>query len=316
MFNNPNYIETKQHFDTYYNDNILPILHNIEKTRKIYLSVFLCVCILVTLWVAQIIFTLNSKEASQISDILRDYGVVICFAILLLFSPMFFYRKKSKQSLLPLIANFFGEFSYTDNQQISTSIINNSIIIPEYDKLYTDDNFYGFYKDVPVDIMEYKIMDKHIRIINQQRREVITKKGQGIIFYAKMNKNFNGKTIVTKDKGLLNILTHFNGLQKVGLESIEFEKAYEIYSDNQIEARYILTASMIQHMLELKNNFPKIEYSFFDKYVFINIKTKHNLFECSSFFTSIINSKRIEKNFRELYLLFSIIDVLKLSSQR
>ena len=48
MFNNPNYIEAKQHFDTYYNDNILPILHNIEKTRKIYLSVYLCVCILVT----------------------------------------------------------------------------------------------------------------------------------------------------------------------------------------------------------------------------------------------------------------------------
>lgn len=315
MLNNEEYTKLKQSFDIYYNNNILPILKDIEKTRKVYLAIFIPIAFLSIIWAAYMVFTLYNKESSQLQNILSDYGAINCFVIILLLFPMFFYKRKSKQSLLPLISRFFGEFSYSNNQQLSTSIIENSMIIPKHDILCVDDNFYGMYKDVPVNIMEYAIMDIHYEKTNTQYKEKNIKKGQGVVFYAKMNKNFKGKTIIIKDKGIFNVLTRFNNLKRVGIESVEFEKIYEIYSDNQVEARYILTTSMMKHMLELKNKFSKIEYSFFDEYVFINIKTKKNLFECSSFFRSIINQKRIDKTFQELYLLFSIIDTLKLNEK-
>ena len=80
-----------------------------------------------------------------------------------------------------------------------------------------------------------------------------------------MNKKFKGQTIVIKDRGWLNKLTHFKNLQRVGLESPEFEKAYEVYSEDQIEARYLLTAVMLEYMLRAKKNYPAITFSFFNK---------------------------------------------------
>lgn len=315
MFKDDDYIELKQKFDIYYNDKILPNLQEIEKKRKFYLSIFMVVSILSILWISFVLQNLFNNENSELRRIMSDYGLVACILILLMFWPMFFYKRKNKQSLLPLIANFFGNISYEENKEVPLSTFSQSLIMPQYDEIYSDDNFWGNYKGVSVNVMEYKIMQRRYEIINQQQKERIIKKGQGVVFYARMNKNFKGKTLVAKDKGLLNILKRYNGLERVGIESIDFEKAYEVYSNNQVEARYILTTSMIQHMLALKNNFHQIEYSFFDEHIFINIKTKKNMFECSSFFRSIVNRKRIEKNFNEFYHLFSIIDTLKLNKQ-
>ena len=102
------------------------------------------------------------------------------------------------------------------------------------------------------------------------------KNGMALLFVAQMNKNFKGKTIVTKDRGILNKITKYKNLQRVSLEDVLFEKKYEIYSDDQIEARYILTTSMMERMIKLSEIFSKIEYNFFDNKVYININTKKN----------------------------------------
>ena len=140
--------------------------------------------------------------------------------------------------------------------------------------------------------------------------------GRGIIFYAQMNKNFAGQTIVVKDKGLFNKLTRYKNLERAGLESPEFEKVFDVYTDNQVEARYILTTVMLEYMIELRQSFPKIEFSFFSSHVLVKIETLKNMFECSSFFRSAINRRRIEESFTELYLLFSIIATLRLNQNR
>ena len=147
-------------------------------------------------------------------------------------------------------------------------------------------------------------------------REEYVKNGMALLFVAQMNKNFKGKTIVTKDRGILNKITKYKNLQRVSLEDVLFEKKYEIYSDDQIEARYILTTSMMERMIKLSEIFSKIEYNFFDNKVYININTKKNLFECNSFFRTLINYKRIKKSFDELYLIFSIIKIIKLNEKQ
>jgi hypothetical protein len=138
----------------------------------------------------------------------------------------------------------------------------------------------------------------------------------GIIFYSQMNKNFKGQTIIVKDKGFLNRFTIYKNLKRVGLEAVEFEKLFEVYSDDQIEARYLLTTVMLEYLMELRNKFKQFELSFFDNHVLINIITKRNMFECNSFFTSLINKKRIDKTIEELYLLFSIIDTLRINQEK
>ena len=313
--NNPDYQAKKYEFASYYQQKIVPALMPFERTRRRYFLTFCVICIFIIGWIA---FTVN-----HISDTFNGaesgsenwFGLGSCLLIFLLCLPMLGYYKKSKENLLPLVINFFGKFSYVYQPPMTESLLKSSKIVKTYDKLITDDGFSGEYTDLPVMITEYTGLQ--LQKPTKERPQISYKKqAHGIFFLADMQKKFQGETIVVKDKGILNRFAHYKNLAKVGLESPEFEKKYEVYSDSQIEARYILTPVMLEYMLALKNAFSDIEFSFFDNRLFMNIRIKENYFEASNFFTPITSRKNIEKIFTELYLLFSIVDTLKLNQKQ
>ena len=312
MQNNPEYIQEKESFNAYYETTVLPVLQKIEACRKKYLRRFILINLFIIFWGASLMSDVAVLKDNVSGDIA---GLIFCFSILALCWPLLSYYKKSKESLLPVLAGYFGRFSYACRVPLNETLFKQSRIMKKYDVLDTDDSFSGQYDGVAVNFAEYILRDLKYEKKNGTKRPVYVKKARGIIFSAQMNKNFSSQTIVVKDKGWLNKFAHYKNLQKAGLESPEFEKQFEVYTDNQIEARYLLTVVMLNYMLEVKKTFPNVEFSFFDKSVFINIELKKNLFEAGSFFTSVINKKRIEKSFHELYLLFSIIKILRLNQK-
>ncbi len=313
----PEYIEAQNHFNQYYDEKILPMLEKIEKTRKRYFYTFIMIIIVLIVWIGFIATNLQDiiSGASQGNG---AYGALGSIIILLLCWPMLSYYRRSKESLLPILAEFFGEFSYLYNPELPLDLMDESMLFRDKGVMRGEDCFSGTYQNVTVQIMEYHRFKQEKRYNEkyQRREKVYVSKDRGLIFYADMNKQFEGKTVVVKDKGWLNIITKYQNLQRVGLESPEFEKKFEVYSDNQIEARYILTPVMLEYMEKLQDIFSKIEFSFFRQHVMIKIETKKNTFECSNFFRSVINKKRIAQNFDELYLLFSIITTLRLNKKQ
>ena len=315
MFNSQDYLELKKQFDEYYQNKILPDLVKSEGIRKLYLRMFLIISMLVLIWLAVVIYNQFTPGESIIDAILSKLEIINVVIVLTVCIPLYLYNKITKMNILSNIANFFGEFEYAHNQS-NTMLIKNMTLSEKSDKIEIDDAFTGKYLDVPVEIIEYKKFNlREIRSQGMVREEYV-KNGMALLFVAQMNKNFKGKTIVTKDRGILNKITKYKNLQRVSLEDVLFEKKYEIYSDDQIEARYILTTSMMERMIKLSEIFSKIEYNFFDNKVYININTKKNLFECNSFFRTLINYKRIKKSFDELYLIFSIIKIIKLNEKQ
>lgn len=71
-----------------------------------------------------------------------------------------------------------------------------------------------------------------------------------------------------------------NGLkwQKVNLEDINFNKKFKIYSDNQIEARYILTPELMDDLLVLNEKIKHLKVTIIDNKMYIGFVGK-NLFE-------------------------------------
>ena len=307
---------TKKKFDVYYDKQILPVLKKLEQKRKKMLHIFCLIVPFVVLWMLFALNKMMQLYTQENDNIGAVYGLTLCLAVLAACWPMFSYYHESKESLLPLLAGFFGKFSYGTQSNISKQTLQYSKIIKPYDSFQTDDCFTGMYENIPISITEYALYQRKTVHSNGKVRTVTVKTGGGILFNAKMNKNFNGQTIVVKDKGLFNHFVGYKNLNRVGLESPEFEKTYETYSDNQIEARYILTTVMMEYMLQLKKIFPQITFSFFNQEIYINIETHKNLFECNSFFRSLINKKRIDKTFEEFYYLFAIIKILHLNQQR
>ncbi len=155
----------------------------------------------------------------------------------------------------------------------------------------------------------------------KNRRRVT--KFRGAVITLKFNKKFSGRTIVKKDHGVIGNFGHkkfdgdLKGLEKIHLEDPEFEKMFEVYSTNQIEARYLLTTSFMERLKSLSNFFKakKVEASFCDNFLFLTFATSLNLFEVKSILEEINIYEESRKTLHEISLVRGVIDALKLNQK-
>jgi hypothetical protein len=101
----------------------------------------------------------------------------------------------------------------------------------------------------------------------------------------------------------------------VKLEDPEFEKEFCVYSDDQVEARYILSPSLMKRIVDFKRKWnTKVYLSFRHSKVYIAIKTNKNLFE-TRLFKSIVDYSFMEENMRYIILLTEIVEDLNLNTR-
>lgn len=106
----------------------------------------------------------------------------------------------------------------------------------------------------------------------------------------------------------------FSKLENVNLEDPEFESVFEIYSSDQVEARYLLTSVFMERLLSLSRAFgsERIQCSFYDDRLLMMIPVRRDLFEPGLIFKVedfVDDSKSLLK---EMNLIFQIINILKL----
>jgi hypothetical protein len=139
----------------------------------------------------------------------------------------------------------------------------------------------------------------------------------------RFNKNFHGQTIVKSDLGVIRNFSRkvsggdLSGLERVELEDPDFEKLFEVYSSNQIEARYLLTTSFMERLKKLGHFFgsKKIEASFYGNALLLTFSNSVNLFEVRSIFESINVAVESQKILEEIALIFDVIETLKLDER-
>ena len=104
-------------------------------------------------------------------------------------------------------------------------------------------------------------------------------------------------------------------LNKITLEDPVFNKKFNVYSSDQVEARYLVTTSFMERFLNLKTAFgaKMAKCSFYDDSVMFAISTGKNLFEIGNLFHRLDNPKQLEKFFNELSSVLSLIDYFKLN---
>lgn len=146
---------------------------------------------------------------------------------------------------------------------------------------------------------------------------------KGLYFIADFNKDFHGHTVVLPDS--LQSAFGFLGqaLQKLNfmrgelikLEDPEFEKAFVVYGDDQIEARYILTPAMMRRMMELKQKVGgRVYFSFTGSQVHVAIPTSKDHFE-PRLFTTLLNAGSIAEYYHDLQLITGIIEDMNLNTR-
>lgn len=309
------YADLRTKFVEYYNNILVPLLQQKEDFRlkcvkSFWRLVWMAIIILPMLMVLG--YWLQRRYNFD-SEVIFNGGFVLCaITVFILRGPFAKYRKQIKDDIMGVFVKFFDGFYYKQGQKMDRLSMEKSLIFPRYDEYEADDCFFGHYQGVGINVYEQTL--KEIRQDSKGRHHRVTV-FQGIVVEMDMNKNFSGQTIVLKDKGFFNRFKSFDKMERVTLEDVVFEKQFEVYSTNQVEARYILTTGFMERILRLKELYAgtKIEMSFYNNKILLAIDTGKDMFEACSFFKTNLNQRRFENVFEEFWTLFSIVNILKLN---
>lgn len=125
-------------------------------------------------------------------------------------------------------------------------------------------------------------------------------------------KSFYGSTIVLRDMGPLNALMKpGKDYSRVGLASAIFEKAFEAWSTDQVEARDLLDPIVLERFQELERFYEgkKLRAAFDGGKILIAIETGDRL-NIGAMFKPLKGPGRVEAILAEFDAIFDLIDIL------
>ncbi|WP_375505732.1 DUF3137 domain-containing protein [uncultured Nostoc sp.] len=160
--------------------------------------------------------------------------------------------------------------------------------------------------------IDYKIFKSEILKNQVTRTSLIFK---GLFFKAKFNKNLRTVTIVQPK--VINVNIHaINHAKKqvIKLEDPEFAKFFTVYGDDQIEARYVLSTSLMDKIVSFRKKTNRNIYiSFVEDMIYIAIEeaVENNIFD-PNLYKSVLNFAPLREYFEILNLMLGIVEDLNL----
>lgn len=306
-----------ENFKAFYDTKLLPDLKILDKERKqVDKRVLLIGAIALVL-----IIVIGRFRGSATGYFQILIGVLAFIAISMVSKN---YRSNFKKKIVKKITAFVDEnLVYSPEGYVPRDEFTNSAIFQKYCNLYNgEDHFKGKLGKTAIEFSE--VTGKHVTSsgTGSKRKEHQSLIFKGIFFVADFNKNFNGHTVVLPDTAERMLGKLGQSLQSmssrgelVKLEDPEFEKEFCVYSSDQVEARYILSPSLMKRIVDFKRKWnTRVYLSFRYSKVYIAINMKKNLFE-TRLFKSIVDYSFIEENIRFLILLTGIVEDLNLNTR-
>lgn len=324
-----------KNFDDYYQSEILPEVNKFENFRKSFLlknkllKLALLLSTIIYGFILKVFYS-DLFHESFLSFIYPDYTPINTYNYLLEITVLFLaisayliYRLKSfqeefsylsKSELYRKIIGFFPNLDYQPFTEIDSSIVINSMLFKNFDYIESEDYIKGTYKGVNLELSEIRLTKifRTTQTINniEVPIETETEVFKGLFFISGMNKKFSSNTYILENRWI----KVFNGLpsylERVVLEDPIFENKFDVYSDNQIEARYLLTPAFMERLIEL-SNLMNLSCCFIGNKFIIALDRKQDFLPNLSL-KEPITYELVKEIINEVSILFSIIDILKL----
>jgi len=233
------------------------------------------------------------------------------------------YRSGFKEKIIrPLIGAIEKELQYAPGASIPQSLFQFSHLFEQrIDRFNGNDLVRGMIDGVPIQFSD--IHAEH-RSRDSRGRETWSTIFQGLFIVADFNKHFKGRTLILPDLaenlfgsfigGMLQS-RNFTKDQLVRMDDPAFEKAFVVYGSDQIEARYILTHTMMERLLKLKKvTRSNIYVSFNGEKIMIAVDYAEDLFE-PTVFASLLSVEQAMGYIRTLRSSIGIVEELKLNEK-
>ncbi len=186
-------------------------------------------------------------------------------------------------------------------------------LVPGFDRSTVEDHITGRHDQVSIKLADAKLKKRQRSGKRTSYRTVF----QGLLCAFSFPKRFNGRTVIVSDHG--KILNWFQGLavpgERVHLEDPRFESAFEVYTSDQVEARYLLTPTFMERVLALAEKYrsAKLRLAFDGDRLLLSLDLRADSFEAGSVFETAADPKRITSLVEDISLIYDLIDTLGLT---
>jgi hypothetical protein len=231
------------------------------------------------------------------------------------------YRQDFKGSIIAKIIKAVDEdLSYSPNTCISQGkFCESGIFSLTPNRYHGDDYVSGLIGKTQIRFSEVHAARESGSGKNRRRTPIF----DGLFLIADFNKEFKNRIVVLPDvaeKLFGNIGTMLQSWNKmrgdlIKLEDPEFEKMFAVYGKDQIEARYVLSTSLVKRIADFKKKTNRNLYiSFCHSNVYIAISYKRSLFE-PRIFKTLLDFAPIQEYYEDIALAVGIVDDLNLNTR-
>ena len=299
--------EFKMSFYEKYHTVLVPAIKNFENERKwkLFWAIFWTV-VLISAGIAYFWFIIKYNIKSSKA---QDPGFML---LILGISAYWIFKKKFEVSIklkiMHVVSSCFGNmvWSLSYPSRKAEKFVEAGLF-SSFTKMIVDDRFSGTYKDVPIDIVEAEF-----DYGSGRRRTTVFK---GLCIKLDMNKNFKGHTLLMEDT--IFHTSPRSHLRHTELEDVNFEKRYDVYTDDEVEARYILTPTFMEKLTGIKMAFycRAIRCAFYQGELLIAMKPTTDLFSIGSLVRPVTDTRQFQNLCNQFCSVLSLIDYLKLNER-
>jgi len=215
----------------------------------------------------------------------------------------------------PVSAEFGMDYQLTPGQPQDMYTFRSLGLVPGWDRAKYEDRLTGARNETPFEFYEAHLEEKRTTTDSKGRTRttwVTVFRGQCLV--VKFHKQFNGVTKVYRDMGMLNWFAKLGQAgksEKVKLEDVVFEKSFEVFSTDQIEARFILTPDFMERLLGLERAFKgkQVRCAFAGGEMLLCCEGK-NLLEAGSMYRKMDDLGRVQEMLQDFAAIFLPIDAM------
>lgn len=306
----------------FYYKTLFPTLEELEKNRKQLRYRIILIGTFYTFFVAILLYFIfeNHLDVEGLAFSGIAYIGVGGFIYKLLIKD---YTKEFKEKIIrPLISSIDEKLSYLPESHVPSQYFTRSKLFTSTpDRVNGNDYVTGKIDNINIQFSDFHAEKRHK---DSEGRTSWSTIFQGLFIISKFNKNFHGSTVVLPDSAQSSFgdlvghwlqSNNFGRDELVKMDDVAFEKEFVVYSSDQVEARYILTHTLMKKLLDYKKRSKHPVYvSFNSKNVHMAIEYNKDLFE-PSVFHSLLKYKIAMEYVSTLHLAIGIVEELKLNQK-
>ncbi|MFP4478801.1 MAG: DUF3137 domain-containing protein [Candidatus Izemoplasmatales bacterium] len=219
-------------------------------------------------------------------------------------------KKDFKETFL---ANMFEELipgiEYRPNDGLDKEVVYSGEFLKKADRYYSEDYLEGKIDDIDFISSDVRMEERRVRHTKNGTQTYYVPYFVGRVFKFDFHKELRGSLQVLESGSPYSRRRY----KKVELESIDFNKKFNVFAEEELTAFYILTPDIMEAIFALEKRHPgNIGFSFLNQQLYLAINNNKNTFELKLF--SKVSKEMIESFRNDLLVIKDVIHTLKLNN--